>query len=343
MDFSAKREEPTFDVLLEQKTNQARSEVVTEKDRKRPSSEDETEQKEVKTEKTEKAEKSEKDEEQNCDVAREAASSQIVWLMGQNNQDLLVTKQEDVAIVEQPMLIVVNDEPAAELGELEIPQLTAENAGELNVEYAEIVQEIEQPEISTDIGGQEATDAGLEIRVTGDDAEEIGGEAAVEAPLFENVEAAPIKVAEAPERTQEETPIERQVTEKLSDAIRSGETRVELQLEPLELGKLTIELTHSENGALNILINAENAETRTLLERHINSLQEALVERSQNSVQITVDRSEESQRQEQNNDFRDGSNNRHNEQQRRDGQRSGEDFLQQLRLGLIPIEDEEED
>ena len=76
-------------------------------------------------------------------------------------------------------------------------------------------------------------------------------------------------------------------------------------------------------------------------------LQEALAERGQQNVQITVNQNEESQRQDNNanqrNDFQDGSNGRQSEQRRRDDHRSGEDFLQQLRLGLIPIEEEDEE
>lgn len=356
-DFGADRGDVTFDVLLEQKTNEVRTEVVN--DRRKPdSTEKETGKEEVKTEKTPAAGK---DEEENYDVAREAASAQIVWLMGQNAQELLVPEQENVASIEQPMLIVETDEPIANPGEIEIPQLMSEiqtvaelpteelvsaAEGELIPEQTvESVQQTVEPQIETNVSGQGTEEPVVELKVSRNDADEKTGEAAVETPLFEDVEAAPIKVAEAPERTRESEPVERQVTEKLTNLLSSAETRVEIQLEPLELGKLTIELTHSTDGTLNILLSAENAQTRGLLERHMGSLQEALIERGQQSVQITVDRGEESQRQDnqQNNNFQDGSNGRQSEQHRRNDQRSGEDFLQQLRLGLIPVEDEEED
>lgn len=358
-DFTTKREEPTFDALLEQKSGEARSEVVN--DRKRPDepSEKKTETEEVKTDKEPAAEKK---EEENCDIAREAASSQIVWLMGQNNQDLLVERQEDVAVIEQPMIFATNDEPATELGEITLPHMAQEvqattlqtadtvPEGTFEAEVEAIVEaapEAVAPETEANVGGEQNFETDVEIHVTGRDTDETGGEAAVETPLFEAVEAAPIKVAEAPERPQETRNVEQQVTEKLTDLLDGGDKRVELQLEPIELGKLTIELKRSENGTLNILINAENLETRHLLEKHISNLQEALFERGQQSVQITVERGEESQRQDgqqQHNDFQDDGSNRQNEQQqRRNNHTSGEDFLQQLRLGLIPIEDEDED
>ena len=381
-DFSAKREEPVFDALMGQKNQQARNEVETGRDRKTPVSENETETKEIKTEK---AIHSGKEEEMNCDVAREVACAQMVWLMSGNAQEFLVEKQESDVTIEQPMLIVTNDETVSEIGELNIPQiaLAAQNTEAAETEQltlvpetemvaeeiveqpaaeiverpveqiveqtAEVVQEIERPQqVETRTVEQNVEREDVAVRVTVDDAEEISGEAAAEAPLFKDVEAAPIKVAEAPERAENRTPaapVEQQITEKLSNILNGGETRVELQLEPLELGKLTIELTRNADGVLNIVLNAENAQTRTLLERHVSPLQEALSERGQQNVQITVERNDESQRQnnQQNNDFRDGSNGRQHEQQRRENPRSGEDFLQQLRLGLIPIEDEEDE
>ena len=121
---------------------------------------------------------------------------------------------------------------------------------------------------------------------------------------------------------------------------------MQIQLEPVELGKLTIELTRSEDGTLSVLLDAEKAQTRGLLEKHMGTLQETLAERGQKVAQIIVERGEEAQRQDnqQREDFNDGRNGQQQqqEQQRRDDRREGLDFLQQLRLGLIPLEDEED-
>lgn len=360
-DFGAKRE-PVFDVLLEQKSNQARTEVVSDKGRK-PEDTEKIPTKETETEK--KAPSTEETEEETCDVAREAAAAQIVWVMAPNAADLRVTaQQENTASIEQPLIIGINDEPGAVLGEEALAQIAdklPEIEGLPKVETAPVVEaevmpeqtvetvpEEAQPQLETSVDEQPAEDAVVEIRVTENDSDETGAEAAVtEAPLFEEVETAPIKVAEAPERAEKAPEVEKQVSEKLVSVLESGETRVEIRLDPAELGKLTIELTRNEDGALNILLNAENVQTRGLLERHVTGLQEALAERGQQNVQITVDQSNESQRQDNNanqrNDFQDGSNGRQNEQHRRDDHRSGEDFLQQLRLGLIPIEEEDDE
>lgn len=358
-DFGAKRE-PIFDVLLEQKNRQAHPEVVS--DRRKNEDPEKIPTKEVEAEKKTAAVK--EGEEETCDVAREVAAAQMVWLVAPNAADLRIPgAQKDVMTIEQPLIIGINDEPSAVLTEEvlaqfagNIPVIGEMPEGEVAIvaeeelmpeQIIEAIPEEGQTELETNVGEQQTEDVSVEIRVTEGDSEEISAEAAVaETPLFEEVEAAPIKVAEAPERTEKAPEVEKQVADKLVSAFESGETKVEIQLDPVELGKLTIELTRNTDGTLNILLNAENIETRGLLERHVSGLQEALAERGQNSVQITVDQSEESQRQDngnQRNDFQDGSNGRQSEQRRRDDHRSGEDFLQQLRLGLIPIEEEEED
>ncbi len=358
-DFSANRE-PVFDALLEQKAGEARSEVVSEKSEKRERPEREEAREDTKVEQKEKPVKDE--EEETCDIAREAASSQIVWLTQGNAGELLVERQEPVATIETPAIFALTDEPVQ--GEAEallsqmtgVPQTTAEEPVEeliptgeegFSLETAaEIETAVEnvQPETDTAENNLEGFDKAIQVKRS--DGEEVSEEAVEGTPLFDKVEAAPVKVAEAPERARASEEVTEQVTVKLDQMFESGETRLELQLEPLELGRLTIELTQNADGTVSILLNAENADTRGLLERHIHNLQEALTERGQQNVQITVERGEEAQRQDnqQRDDFRDDGNGRQQEQQQhRDNRSHGDDFLQQLRLGLIPIEDEDDD
>ncbi len=360
-DFGANRE-PSFDVLLDQKNNQARTEVVSDRSR-RPEDTEKIPTREAEAEK--KAPSTEETEEESCDVAREAAAAQIVWIAAPNAADLRVTaQQENTASIEQPLIVGINDEPGAVLGEEALAQIAdklpvieglpeMETAPETEAEVmpeqiVETVSEEAQPQLQTNVGEQTAEDTSVEISVTEHEGDEPDVDVtATETPLFEDVEAAPIKVAEAPERAEKAPEVEKQVADKLVSVFESGETKVEIRLDPAELGKLTIELTRNEDGTLNILLNADNMQTRSLLERHVTGLQEALAERGQQNVQITVNQNEESQRQDNNanqrNDFQDGSNGRQSEQRRRDDHRSGEDFLQQLRLGLIPIEEEDEE
>ena len=359
-DFS-KNGEPVFDVLLEQKAGEARNEVVNERPEKHETPEREERREDTKVEQKERPVKDE--EEETCDIAREAASSQIVWLVQGNAGELLVEQQEPEVTLETPAIFALTDKPVEGEAATLLSQLTGapQTAAEEPVEEliptgeegfslettAEIEAAVENAQPDADTAGNDLEGFEKAIQVKRSDGEEVSEEAVEGTPLFDKVEAAPVKVAEAPERARESENVTEQVTVKLDQMFESGETRLELQLEPLELGKLTIELTQSADGSVSILLNAENADTRGLLERHIHNLQEALTERGQQSVQITVERGEEAQRQDnqQRDDFRDDGNGRQQEQQQqhRDNRSHGDDFLQQLRLGLIPIEEEDDD
>lgn len=165
-------------------------------------------------------------------------------------------------------------------------------------------------------------------------------EAPAESPVFENVRAVPVKVGEAPAAQKTEEPVEKQIAPKLTEALRQGETRVELSLTPENLGKVTVEMTWKEDGGLVVQLHAENHRTQGLLERSASGLEALLSRESQQEVRVEVPRQEESQRQ----NFYDGhqGHDGHQQQERRQSRQanSGEDFLQQLRLGLIPGEED---
>lgn len=388
MDFGAKREEPIFDALIGQKTQQCRSEVVEKGGKPETSGKETAPEETQETEETAEAvEKPVADEEEVCDVAREAAAAQIVWYVEPNAIHLKAPEQmEQVVVIEKPMLFATNDEPmqpveeimATKLAELTgeaevfgvqtqqvaaetVQTVTDEPAGENEqadiaaampgIEQTEVAQIMPESEQTTEAELVQETQIGTNL--VANESEVVEGETntdgeeavAVEAPLFDTVEAAPIKVAEAPARAESSESVEQQVAVKLSELIESGETKVQIQLEPVELGKLTIELTRSADGTLSVVLDAENAQTRSLLEKHMGTLQEALSDRSQRAVQITVEHNEESQRQDnrQHEAFADGRNGQNSQQQQqRENRHTGADFLQQLRLGLIPLEDEED-
>lgn len=323
-----------------------------------------------KAETTDSPEKTEQPEQEEvCDAAREAACAQIVWVVAQNpveTSDVTaevtgdvteigelstqlaqgfaeVTAAEGTQSVETEDLAVENPAVAQEMG-LTPGQTTADVPETTVVENPESVaeeQSVEEQPV-TEVAEQTG-----ETRQRGEDTEETGhGEAAAETALFQDVEAAPIKVAEAPAETKssaetEASALKEQVSDPLVKVLESGENRVEIQLQPEALGKLSIALTRSADGTLNVVLHAENEQTRSLLERTMGSLHDILAERGQQNVQIEVNHSEETSRQNDNQqqDLQDGSNG--NQQQRRRRQESNsEDFLQQLRLGLINFGEE---
>ena len=162
-------------------------------------------------------------------------------------------------------------------------------------------------------------------------------EGEVENSVFRQVETAPVKVSETAAPTETAAPVETQVSEKVQQAVANGETRVEVQLTPEHLGKITIEVTQKGDGSLHIALHAENHQTRSLLERDISSLQTVLTRGTQQEVQVEVPRQQENQQ----NQFEDGRNqhSRQQQQEQKHQRQSSEDFLNQLRLGLVSFDE----
>ena len=163
-------------------------------------------------------------------------------------------------------------------------------------------------------------------------------EAPAETSVFGEVEAAPVKVGEAPKAAETQEPVEKQIGPKLAEALQNGETRVEIQLTPENLGKVTVEMTWSRDGGLVVQLHAENRETQNLLSKNTAGLEQLLGREAQQEVRVEVPRQEESQRQDLYEQQQEQHRQRQQEQRRK--QTSGEDFLQQLRLGLIPLDGE---
>lgn len=158
---------------------------------------------------------------------------------------------------------------------------------------------------------------------------------AVDTSVFQSVETAPIKVSEIAAPAEAE-PVEDQIVSKLTETISAGETKVEIQLTPEHLGKVTVELTQKEDGSLHIALQAESSQTRNLLEREMSGLQNLLSQTTRQTVEVNVAQPQEQQQQQN----YDGHQQQHQQQQQQEKSRSGEDFLNQLRLGLLTTETE---
>ena len=206
----------------------------------------------------------------------------------------------------------------------------------------ELPQAIQAPEASQETEGrtvevkvEAGEDASPEAADAGETAEPQGGE--LDTPVFEEVKAVPVKVGEAPKAAETEAPVEKQIAPKLTEALQNGETRVELQLTPENLGKVTVEMTWSKDGTLAVQMHAENRGTQDLLAKSTNELAQLLGREAQQEVRVEVPRQEESQRQDLYEQQQEHQQRRQQEQRRKQ-ETGGEDFLQQLRLGLIPLD-----
>ena len=262
--------------------------------------------------------------------------------------------QNPVVSVEQPMQqetgVVVEDVLQAGMtAQVESVEQTVTDA-QITGEAGEMVGEVVQAD--TAVQGEELDSVVADAQVqqtSANEAEQTGDEweltqnaedAGAETAVFQNADEIMVKVGEVadPETEQLSASVKEQVNEQLSKALQNGDTRITIQLNPQHLGKVNVEMTLTKDGALHVELHAENRLTQHLLEREAAGLQNALVRETQQDVQVEVPRQQESQQQ----NFEDGRQSQHQrqpEQQREED--AGQDFLQQLRLGLIPQTEEE--
>lgn len=161
-------------------------------------------------------------------------------------------------------------------------------------------------------------------------------------PVFRQVEHIPIQVGEvtAAQTDQTAPPVDTQVAQALTAALEQGQSQVRIQLQPKALGRLEVEMTWSREGALRVSIQAESSHTQSLLERTSDSLRHLLARSDRPEVYVEVRRQDERQDRPFYQEQQHHSQQQQSQQQsqHRSRRQATEDFLQQLRLGLIPME-----
>lgn len=230
--------------------------------------------------------------------------------------------------VVDPALYDVSDPEADALLEMTAPGAEIDPAKLLETALDEQAGEVVQ-QVVEEIDPQQKDDQTVEVV----DVEQAPQQ------LFHDVKAAPIKVGEVyTEQPVDEANVVGQVDTQLAQALQSGETMVRIQLTPENLGEVTVEITQTADGTLRVALSAHNDSTRGLLERHAGDLQGMLAGRSSQNVEVNVQRQAESQQDQNQQHNYDGRNGHAQDGQERRRQRehtSPEDFMQQLRLGLI--------
>ena len=160
-------------------------------------------------------------------------------------------------------------------------------------------------------------------------------------PVFRDIKAVPVKVGEVyqAEPTVENGVELKDLGDTLTQAIDRGENRLELQLQPAELGRIRVEMRWSDEGALHVILHAESTRTQSLLEKDMAGLQTLLGRETQQEVKVELPREQEAPRQSFDDGRQNGGQQHHQQEQRQSSRHSGQDFLHQLRLGLIPTEE----
>lgn len=162
-------------------------------------------------------------------------------------------------------------------------------------------------------------------------------------PLFKDVKVTPIKVGDNFQLDTQQPDMEAKLADTIRFAAQQGLRQIEIKLSPENLGALTIRLTQSADGTLQVLLRASTVKAANLLNQHTDGLNAALQGYGQNEVRVEVQRGEDSQQaqQQQQQQTDPNGHNRQSQQQQRQPQEESHsgDFLQKLRLGLFGGED----
>ncbi len=171
-----------------------------------------------------------------------------------------------------------------------------------------------------------------EFAVTGDNWNE---------PVFEKIEAAPVKVADAPVPL-EEPQAAGQLGKELLEAVTDGREQIQISLSPEGLGELHVTIEKAENGAMSVVFHATTNKAANLLQMHSDNLRYMMAANLRTEVQIEVRETQPQQQNQQSyqqpNDGREQQGRQQQPQQeQRQNRRDTHDFLQKLRLGLTDL------
>jgi flagellar hook-length control protein FliK len=151
-------------------------------------------------------------------------------------------------------------------------------------------------------------------------------------PLFDRTEHMPVKVGEADTLDATEPDFAPRLAKAITEAEQEGARHVELKLAPEHLGKLSVELTQGKH--------AENEQAMKLLQEHSATLVSMLHGSHSGEIQVEVPRPQQGEQPWQQPEQQPGQQHGRNPQEQGRQRQSTEDFLQQLRLGLLGVEAE---
>lgn len=159
-----------------------------------------------------------------------------------------------------------------------------------------------------------------------------------EQPLFREVESTPVKVGDAAPLDTTAEDFDAQAAKTIAQALEKGSQKVELKLSPANLGNVTVELTRTAEGVIHVVLTAEREQAMKLLTDHAGQLGNLLQNNTGADVRVEVPQNQQGRQA-----WQEGQNNNHQQQgqgqQQNHSQQEQEDFLQQLRLGLIQLEE----
>lgn len=159
-------------------------------------------------------------------------------------------------------------------------------------------------------------------------------------PLFGTVEHIPMKVGDSSILDTQSSDFPQQLSKQLAQAALQGEQTLSLRLAPQPLGTVTVEMTRTHDGSLQILLKASTTAATNLLSDRAAELSGLLRSSTQSPVYVDVQNADPSQFHQQD---QQGNSRQHSQQQHQQpsqNQQQSQDFLEQLRLGLVSFQPE---
>lgn len=280
-----------------------------------------------------------------------AVQDTAVQQTAQENVDMVATMPTVDAVVTQTVQtavaaetgVPVMQQQATQSAAGQVPQQTA------TVEQSQTAPEVVVPQEGAQQQGLQNPTAQTEQQSTGNattgqkmvEVEQPDDQPVVvtqqEQPVFRNVETVPVKVGDATPTVDVNAPdMEKQLADTIQANLNTVGDKVQIQLQPDNLGHITIELVQ-HGSKLGLVIYADNAKTTSLLAQHVGNLGAMLEDRTGQTVQIQVQQQEPEQPQY---DGHNQQNRQQQEQQSHPQQSKAEQdsFLGQLRLGLYQLD-----
>ena len=163
-----------------------------------------------------------------------------------------------------------------------------------------------------------------------------------EQPFFQETENMPVKVGDGDTIDTQQPDFDAKLTQNVEKALSQGEQRVEIRLNPENLGSVVVEMTRSQDGSLHVVLHTETESAARLLSEHSSTLGLMLQNNNQGEVRVEVRQPQQENQQWQHPDQDDGQNHGGQQREQQEHRQSTEDFLQQLRLGLFSVETQDD-
>ena len=240
---------------------------------------------------------------------------------------------QPVAPMEQQQEVstaVVSEQPQKQTATLETAE-TTETLEQQGIQTTDKAQMQEQTDNQQDDSAQKDHNGTTDVQVT------VGTSKAPE----REIEQTMIKVGDGDTLDATEPEFDTKLAKQIETALDRGQQKVTVQLTPEHLGKITIEMSKNDNGLLNVVLRTENEQTAHLLREQTSALSNLLQHGGQDEVRVQVAQPQEAETQWKQPDQEQNGHNQQSQQQPKEKRDETEQFLQQLRLGLLTQSEEE--